>query len=250
MGRGQHRRGLTHVSPTPEGFLTPPLLARWCAPCPADGAHSPGSCVHTAPPSVPSPGSCAHTAPMCVPLSGCFDTVVFQGPSEVCVHTVHPSVPESSSVVSLAFPVDSLVCVWPSHPSGKSRASKSPSLSVPGWPAATPFLQGVAESWSLGLECHPDPRGSQCLATEVLGGAGRLRRSFSVAPRIPVPVQRMSQEECSTVETQAGSISWAHLPCPGLPLLTATTSAGWLLSLSSMKRSPWSSGSPRGEEES
>lgn len=168
MGRGQHRRGLTHVSPTPEGFLTPPLSARWCAPWPADGAHSPGSCVHTAPPSVPSPGSCAHTAPMCVPLSGCFDTVVFQGPSEVCVHTVHPSVPESSSVVSLAFPVDSLVCVWPSHPSGKSRASKSPSLSVPGWPAATPFLQGVAESWSLGLECHPDPRGSQCLATEVL----------------------------------------------------------------------------------
>ena len=65
-----------------------------------------------------------------------------------------------------------------------------------------------------------------------------------MAPHIPVPVQRMSQEECSTVETQVGPISWAHLPCPGLPLFTATTSAGWLLSLSSMKRSPWSSGSP------
>lgn len=65
-----------------------------------------------------------------------------------------------------------------------------------------------------------------------------------MAPCIPIPVQIVSREECSTVETWAGPISWAHLPCPGLPLLTATTSAGWLPSLSSTKRSPWSSGSP------
>lgn len=65
-----------------------------------------------------------------------------------------------------------------------------------------------------------------------------------MAPRIPVPVQIVSQEECSTVETRAGPVSWAHLPCPGLPLLTTATSGGWLPSLSNTKRSPWSSGSP------